>query len=292
MTIIDGGEVIKYGMYYIKYRMKEKIVDLLREKYIDANIMGVGNAGLFAASKYAATLKKGISFCRTKKKMHGTKKIIDGNYKKEKTIIVIGTFNDLKKTEKYMQKYRQRVVAKIILNEKINKIEIHDCEKTYDIFGDIEKTIKNTKKVINDAVKIMRDRNYMLSSGKFSNIYYETLRAACTFRICYLVSKRNKASIASADLLVGIGYGGVYFAEVASKLFGIPMCAAYHYKNKKKYICEDKNVLFLDDFVTTGRSYKNVKKNILCSSSKLLSIYAKKCTANNLSEITIDTFLE
>ena len=135
-------------------------------------------------------------------------------------------------------------------------------------------------------VRKLSGREYLLSSGVSSNVYYETLEAAFTYPAVSTAVNDSFEYLNNSELLVGIGFGGIYLASYASFATGIP--CVYIFPNcvnsfDVDYQTSLTEITFLDDFVSTGRSYfkavkglsKNSKKN------KLYSLFSLN-TSNNI----------
>ncbi len=256
----------KKGVYFIGGKIAES---LLLEMW-NCSILGYGIEGYIIASYVAALCKKNVGFIREKKKEHGTCKRIDGDYDRNNLAVMFVDTKKLSRVQKYVNK--EKVKCKCIfifdvINSKAKELEPLEFHADPDYYHSN----------INEHIIKLTDGEFVLSSGTKSTIYYETLKAANTYTLLNDMIRENESMILSNDIMIGVGYGGIYFGLLASLIYGKPFVAIDVSSDLDIWSYNGKVLLF-DDCTSTGSTiYKlcdALQMNI--SDISVLSLYVKR----------------
>ena len=163
----------------------------------------------------------------------------------------------------------KKIVSFNTLEQKVILPKFHFCQSKIEeryIGYDFKKHLKFLRS----------SEGFWLSSGKHMNSYVETLPAANTYKVIEKAVQKYCRVLSTYDIYIGLGYGGVFFSIVAAMLMNKKVVILDMKKEKDKLDING-NILFFDDFMSTGL---NIEKacDIVNNNGKKSAIllYAKK----------------
>lgn len=277
---IDSLKILnKNGLYTIRGNIN--IDSLMNMK--DVSILGYGIEGYIVAAYVAAINRSNVGFIRNKEKEYGTCKRIDGFYNLKNNVVLFTSSDNIYIVEKFIQTtnikcdliYYFDVVNSRIINleplEFDNIPEYYQCD-------------------INSYKKLLTGKEFILSSGAKSNVYYETLIAANTYTLLNDMIRENEKIILSNKVMGGVGYGGIYFGLLAALISQKPFLAID--VNSVLDTLKIDKILLFDDCTSTGSTIHKLCD--LCQMDiykiSVLSLYVKRrafLTIPNIKECSI-----
>jgi orotate phosphoribosyltransferase len=117
---------------------------------------------------------------------------------------------------------------------------------------DLEKLLKD--------LKVLLEGHFLLNSGMHSKYYFQKFRILenpdATTKLCALIAAEFKHK--SIDWVIGPTTGGIVIAFEVARQMNTPTGIAEEHQGKRVirrgYDIKDKNVLIVDDVMTTGKS--------------------------------------
>ena len=277
---IDSLKILnKNGLYTIRGNIN--IDSLMNMK--DVSILGYGIEGYIVAAYVAAINRSNVGFIRNKEKEYGTCKRIDGFYNLKNNVVLFTSSDKVYIVEKFIQTtnikcdliYYFDVVNSRIINleplEFDNIPEYYQCD-------------------INSYKKLLTGKEFILSSGAKSNVYYETLTAANTYTLLNDMIRENEKIILSNKVMGGVGYGGIYFGLLAALISQKPFLAID--VNSVLDTLKIDKILLFDDCTSTGSTIHKLCDLFQMDIYKIsvLSLYVKRrafLTIPNIKECSI-----
>lgn len=277
---IDSLKILnKNGLYTIRGNIN--IDSLMNMK--DVSILGYGIEGYIVAAYVAAINRSNVGFIRNKEKEYGTCKRIDGFYNLKNNVVLFTSSDNVYIVEKFIQTtnikcdliYYFDVVNSRIINleplEFDNIPEYYQCD-------------------INSYKKLLTGKEFILSSGAKSNVYYETLTAANTYTLLNDMIRENEKIILSNKVMGGVGYGGIYFGLLAALISQKPFLAID--VNSVLDTLKIDKILLFDDCTSTGSTIHKLCDLFQMDIYKIsvLSLYVKRrafLTIPNIKECSI-----
>ena len=237
---IDSLKILnKNGLYTIRGNIN--IDSLMNMK--DVSILGYGIEGYIVAAYVAAINRSNVGFIRNKEKEYGTCKRIDGFYNLKNNVVLFTSSDKVYIVEKFIQTtnikcdliYYFDVVNSRIIN--LEPLEFNNIPEYYQCD-------------INSYKKLLTGKEFILSSGAKSNVYYETLTAANTYTLLNDMIRENEKIILSNKVMGGVGYGGIYFGLLAALISQKPFLAID--VNSVLDTLKIDKILLFDDCTSTG----------------------------------------
>ena len=249
----------------------------------DVSILGYGIEGYIVAAYVAAINRSNVGFIRNKEKEYGTCKRIDGFYNLKNNVVLFTSSDNVYIVEKFIQTtnikcdliYYFDVVNSRIINleplEFDNIPEYYQCD-------------------INSYKKLLTGKEFILSSGAKSNVYYETLTAANTYTLLNDMIRENEKIILSNKVMGGVGYGGIYFGLLAALISQKPFLAID--VNSALDTLKIDKILLFDDCTSTGSTIHKLCDLFQMDIYKIsvLSLYVRRrafLTIPNIKECSI-----
>lgn len=258
---------------------------------INEELIGYGIEGYLISSFFAVLNKKDVAFCRRNTKQHGTCNKIDGVIKK-KTYTLICLEEDISSA---MDTINNAVSIVSIITVKLRN-EIKNDLTSCDFRTIISKECKEKKVDLLAYVNLLNDREYLLSSGKALGYYYETLPAANTYELIKNVLLKKRSEFKEYDTFVGVGYGGIFFSIFAAMKFKKKLLIFYDDCSSGETslyeVFQTDNVLFFDDFISTGGSIMKAVQKGKVEKYKCLILYGKSEFDMNSNVYEICKYIE
>jgi len=263
---IDSLKVLKQdGKYTINGNIDmDRLI-----KIKDMSILGFGIEGYIVAAYVAAVNRVDVGFIRRERKRHGTCQRIDGCYDLNRNIVLFASADGIHDVNEFIQETNIR--CSMICYFDVVEVKCLPCESL-----DFDSRDEYYYSEVNSYKRKLVGEEFILSSGAKSKIYYETLIAANTYKLLNDITRDNAEMILSHEVMVGVGYGGVYFALLAALINHKPFIAIDVCEKLNKLNIE--GVLVFDDCTSTGSTIHK-----LCDSLQMdiyeisvLSLYVKR----------------
>lgn len=252
------------------FSIKENMEIMCQNDGVKSPFIGYGLAGYIIASYLGGMYKSDVAFIREKPKQYGTCNQVDGKISDIYTLVV--QEGREKEAIGVAAKHKieiKKIVSFNTLEQKVILPKFHFCQSKIEgryIGYDFKKHLKFLRS----------SEGFWLSSGKHMNSYVETLPAANTYKVIEKAVQKYCRVLSTYDIYIGLGYGGVFFSIVAAMLMNKKVVILDMKKEKDKLDING-NILFFDDFMSTGL---NIEKacDIVNNNGKKSAIllYAKK----------------
>ena len=256
------------------------------------SIVGIGPVGYLAASLFACDAQKDCTFVRLNQKLHGTRNIIDGVAIDSHRLEIFTLEADVTYARQILEQDHEYPIA------RINIVTLRECQGNFSTY-DPPKTrwpSISLPKPAADYVRILSDdsKGFVLSSGRVSCSYYDTLPAANSFELVANLSQQILEELRQYDSIIGMAFGGIFFGVSAALLAKTRPCMMLHSAGSKASIVQSSGkVMLVDDFVGTGAYFRQSVRSLRVQSGEFRALTLYKVPGDvDIFATKVDTLVE